>query len=178
MRRTVLTLLTLVCCVGRNRALLSESSGSSTEEPLLYDPTSELRFGEEAQVQDDWVDLAAESEDVRVAVQDMILAMPSGMRNEVTRMGRKRVVSQLCVIFARAVIHDRQTPFSELTNLTTHVIGAGTTQIYKTFMPATAALAGEVQSAERKSQMRFQPTASCVHRQNIAVPCWHCHQGL
>lgn len=131
-----MTLLTLVYCVGRNH-------GSLSEEAVLYDPTSDLSFGEAAQVRDGWVDLSTETEDVRVSVRKMIAEMPSGMREEVTRMGRKRVVSQLCVIFARAVIHDQQTPLQELTNLTTHVIGAGTTQIYKTFMPATAALAGK-----------------------------------
>ena len=72
----------------------------------------------------------------------MIRAMPTDMLNDVTNFKRKFVVSSLFVIFARAVLHDQETPIQELTNATEHVIGAGTTQIYKTFMPAAAALAG------------------------------------
>ena len=92
---------------------------------------------------DGWIDLSAESERVRVNVEEMIRKMPPGMVAEVTRFNRRRMVSQLCVIFAKSVLRDEEKQVSELDDCTTHVVGAGTTQIYKTVLPATAALAGK-----------------------------------
>lgn len=138
MRKTLLALLFLVTTLGRGRVIVD--SDSDAEEafqiPILPNPADLPNRP------DDWVDLSTEEEDVRVSVRRMITAMPTNFLQDITKFKRKFVVSSLFVIFARAVLHDQETPIEELTNATEHVIGAGTTQIYKTFMPAAAALAG------------------------------------
>lgn len=90
---------------------------------------------------DDWVSLDHLSPTVKVQVEMMLGEIPQDFRATLCRLHRKKLVSQLLVAIANCVWEDkcRLVPDSA----STHIIAAGSTQIYKTTVPAAALLAGE-----------------------------------
>lgn len=90
---------------------------------------------------DDWISLDELCPTVKVQVEMMLGEIPKDFRATLCRLHRKKLVSQLLVAIASRVWEDKCKLDPD--RASTHIIAAGSTQIYKTTVPAAALLAGE-----------------------------------
>lgn len=87
---------------------------------------------------DTFLDLEGEDETVRVWVNTMQTRMPVELAEHVEDFRRRNTLSRLLLLYTARVFQDE---LGQRT-ATKHVLGAGSTQIHKTFLPAVPSLVG------------------------------------